>query len=380
MNVFKFVAPEIIFGPGTLSECGLSATQLGARRIFVVTDKGVHASGWLQQALGYLSNSGLEYVVWEDVSPNPKDYEIYNGVHKYIANGCDSLLAIGGGSPIDAAKAVALLVTNGGELSDYEEIDSISRPLPPMIAITSTAGSGSEVSQFSIILNAPEKRKMTIVSKSLIPYISIHDPVLLETLDTRAMIYSGVHVLTHAIEAYVSRAATPLTDLNALDAIKLAAATLRLVKGGLRSKEVHRCLAMANLHAGLAFSNAILGAVHAMTHQISGWLDIPAGMVDAVLLPPVMEFNLPVNQLKYARVAEALGEKVCSVESGAKQATGAVKNLLAELELPSKLSQLGINVNLYPILAQNIIRDICLVTNPQEMQMNDIIEILRKAY
>ncbi|SHK06490.1 iron-containing alcohol dehydrogenase [Desulforamulus aeronauticus] len=380
MNVFKFVSPEIIFGPGTLSECGLSASQLGARRIFVVTDKGVQASGWLQQALENLSDNGLEYVVWKDVSPNPKDYEIYTGTHKYIANGCDSLLAIGGGSPIDAAKAVALLVSNGGELSDYEEIDSIRRPLPPMIAITSTAGSGSEVSQFSIILNAPEKRKMTLVSKSLIPYISIHDPELLATLDTKVMIYSGVHVLTHAIEAYVSRVATPLSDLNALNAIKLVADTLRLVKNGSRSKEVHGCLAMANLHAGLAFSNAILGAVHAMTHQISGWLDIPAGVVDAVLLPHVVEFNLPANQLKYARVAEAMGEKVTSVDDGAKKVIGAFKNLFAELELPDKLSQLGINSKLYPILAQNIIRDVCLVTNPRKIQMNNITEILRRAY
>ncbi|ABO50029.1 iron-containing alcohol dehydrogenase [Desulforamulus reducens MI-1] len=379
MDVFKFVSPEIIFGPGTATECGLSASRLGAKRVFVVTDRGVHASGWLERVLGSLNDNGLECIVWKDVSPNPKDYEIYCGVNKYIDNKCDSLLAVGGGSPIDAAKAVALLVSNGGKLSDYEEIDSITRPLPPIVAVTTTAGSGSEVSQFSIIVNAPEKRKMTIVSKSLIPYISIHDPQLLETLNNQAMIYSGVHVLTHAIEAYVSKGATPMTDLFALNAITLAADSLRLVKGGKRSTDLNQSMAMANLNAGLAFSNAILGAVHAITHQISGWLDIPAGMVDAVLLPHVVEYNLPANPLKYARIAEALGEKVTSVQNGADKVIPAIKNLFAVLELPDKLSDLGINMKLYPLLAENITKDICLVTNPMNIGLNDVIDLLGRA-
>lgn len=359
----------------------MSAIRLGARRVFVVSDKGVMASGWLDHVLASLTKSSLAYVIWKDVSPNPKDYEIYNGVNKYIENGCDSLLAVGGGSPIDAAKAVALLASNGGKLSDYEEIDSINRPLPPIIAVPTTAGSGSEVSQFSIIVNAPEKRKMTIVSNSLIPYISIHDPQLLATLDNQTMLYSGVHVLTHAIEAYVSKGATPMTDLFALNAIKLAANGLRQVKGGTRSEDLNRCLAMANLNAGLAFSNAILGAVHAITHQISGWLDIPAGLVDAILLPHVVEYNLQANPLKYFRIAEALGENVDSVESGCKMIIPAINNLFRELELPEKLSDLGVNLNqkLYPILAQNIIKDICLVANPRKMELEDIIDLLRRA-
>lgn len=379
MDVFKFVSPEIIFGPGTLSESGISATQLGAKRIFVATDKGLRDSGWLNLVLQYLNQNGLDYVVWEDVSPNPKDHEIARGANLYLQNQCDSLLAVGGGSPIDAAKAVALLVSNGGDISDYEDVDSISRPLPPMIAIPSTAGSGSEVSQFSIIVNASEKRKMTIVSKSLIPYISIHDPILLETLNTQSMIYSGVQVLSHAIEAYVSKGATAITDLYALNAIKLATEGLRLLKGGSRNSQVHRCLAMANLNAGLAFSNAILGAVHAITHQISGWFGLPTGKVTAILLPQVVEFNVPANPVKYARVAEALGGKNSAADSGANSVTQALNNLLSELELPNRLSQLGVDLNLYPVLARNIMLDICLVTNPRELHMRDIIEILRRV-
>ncbi|MEG6522487.1 iron-containing alcohol dehydrogenase [Desulfotomaculum sp. 1211_IL3151] len=380
MNVFKFVSPEIIFGPDTIWECGIHAVRLGAKRVFVVTDKGVRASGWLACVLESLAKNGLEYVVWGDVSPNPKDYEINCGSIQYIENSCDSLLAVGGGSPIDAAKAVALLVSNGGKLSEYEEVDSITRPLPPIIAVTTTAGSGSEVSQFSIILNAPEKRKMTIVSKSLIPYVSIHDPNLLETLSNQSMIYSGVHVLTHAIESYVSKGATPMTDLFAINAIKLSANSLRQVKGGSRSKELNHCLAMANLNAGLAFSNAILGAAHAITHQISGWFDIPAGIVDAVLLPHVVKYNLSANRVKYSNITEALGENITSIEDGSDRVIDAIASLFRELELPDKLSDLHVNLNLYPILAQNIIKDICLVANPKQMELNDVIALLRRAY
>jgi 1,3-propanediol dehydrogenase len=380
MDVFSFVSPEIIFGPGTISQCGESAVRLGAHKVLVVTDSGIVKSGWLDQVKMYLQRAGLEYVIWSDVSSNPKDVDILGGVEQYRRGGCDVVLAVGGGSPIDAAKAVALLASNGGKVADYEEIDSIKKPLPPMIAMPTTAGSGSEVSQFSIIVNTEEKRKMTLVSKSLIPYIAIYDPDFLNTLDNRLMVYSAFNILSHAIEAFVSVASTPMTDLYALNAIKVIAECLNQLSQGIRSTEMNCCMAMANLESGLAFSNAILGAVHAMTHQICVQHNLPAGLVDAVLLPKVMEFNLPAARYKYGLIAGALGEKVVTPSHDAGKAVKALDKLVHDLKLPTSLSQLGIKRELLPQLATNVFKDVCLVTNPKELSHNDVVDIITRSF
>lgn len=380
MDVFSYISPEVIFGPGTISESGESAVRLGAKKLLVVTDNGLVRSGWLEQIKKYLDQVGLEYVVWSNVSSNPKDTEILSGVEQYRQGGCDVILAVGGGSPIDAAKAVALVASNGGKVSDYEEIDSIKKPLPPMIAMPTTAGSGSEVSQFAIIVNTEERRKMTLVSKSLIPNISIYDPNFLLTLDDSLLIYSGINILSHAIEAFVSVAATPITDLHALNAVKVVSRCLQQLGQGIRSPEIHRCLSMANLESGLAFSNAILGAVHAITHQVCVLYDLPAGKVDAVMLPRVMEYNLSEAQYKYGLIAEALGEKIDNHHLEAHKAVLAVEKLVGDLKLPTHLAQLGIKTNLLPQLATNVFKDICLVTNPKELSLNDVISILKSAF
>lgn len=380
MDVFSFVSPEVIFGPGTISQCGESAVRLGAKKVLVVTDKGLVKSHWLTQVKMHLEKAGLKYVIWSDVSSNPKDQDILGGVEQYHKGGCDIVLAVGGGSPIDAAKAVALVVSNGGKVADYEEIDSIQKPLPPMIAMPTTAGSGSEVSQFAIIVNTEEERKMTLVSKSLIPYIVIYDPDFLTTLDDKLMIYSAFNILSHAIEAFVSVAATPITDLCALNAIKVIAGCLQQLGQGIRNSEMNYRMAMANLESGLAFSNAILGAVHAMTHQICVLHDLPAGLVDAVLLPRVMEFNLPAAGHKYGLIAEALGEKVANHSLDGSKAIAAVDRLVKDLKLPTSLSQLGIKEDQLPQLATNIFKDICLVTNPRELSLDDTVNILISAF
>jgi 1,3-propanediol dehydrogenase len=249
-----------------------------------------------------------------------------------------------------------------------------------MIAMPTTAGSGSEVSQFTIIVNTEEKRKMTLVSKSLIPYIVIYDPDFLTTLDDRLMIYSAFNILSHAIEAFVSVAATPITDLCALNAIKTITQCLHQLSQGNRTPEMNYSMAMANLESGLAFSNAILGAVHAMTHQICVLHDLPAGLVDAVLLPRVMEFNLPVAKHKYCLIAEAMGEKVANHKLDAGKAIAAVDRLVNDLKLPTSLSQLSIKDDQLSQLATNVFKDICLVTNPRELSLDDTVNILESAF
>ncbi|SFR05625.1 iron-containing alcohol dehydrogenase [Desulfoscipio geothermicus] len=381
MDISKFFAPEIIFGLDAISQVGESALRLGAKKIFLVTDCGVKENNWVAKALFYLEQAGLEYMVWSGITSNPKDSEVAEGAKAYLSSHCDAILAVGGGSPIDAAKAVAIIASNGGKIQDYEGINKITKPLPPMIAVPSTAGSGSEVSQFAIIVDKQRKIKMTIISKSLVPDIAIIDPLLLQTKDSRLTAATGIDALSHAIESYVSLAATGLTEVHALQAIELIAENLRESVACRTNMQAKSAMAMASLHAGLAFSNAILGATHAMTHQVDGLLDLHHGETNAVLLPHVMEFNLISCTEKYGRVAEALGENVTGLnkQDRAERAIIAVQRLVRDIGITGGLSTMGFKEEYIPKLSQNALNDACLVTNPRDASAEDMARIFRKA-
>lgn len=381
MNISKFVTPEIIFGINALSQAGESALRLGANKVFLVTDQGVAGCGWVDQAAEYLREAGLEYEIWSDLTSNPKDSELPAGVKKYLASGCDALLAVGGGSPIDMTKAIAIIASNGGVIQDYEGVNKITSPLPPMVIVPTTAGSGSEVSQFAIIVDKQRKVKMTIISKSLVPDIAIIDPVLLQSKDPRLTAATGMDALSHAIESFVSLAATPLTDVHALSAIRLIADSLRQSVACRTDLKAKTDMAMASLQAGLAFSNGILGATHAMTHQIDGLLDMHHGETNAVLLPYVMEFNLIACANKYKQVAEAFGENVegLSKWTAAEKAIEAVKRLARDIGTPVTLSSMGFPEDIIDELSINALKDSCIITNPRDASVEDIASIYRRA-
>jgi alcohol dehydrogenase class IV len=381
MRVSKFMTPEIIFGVGSLSQVGESLLRLGARKVFVGSDPGVVQHGWVDQVVHYLKQNHLDYYLWTNTSPNPKDFEVHAGVEEYLSSDCNAVLGIGGGSAIDAAKAIALLGTNGGTIHQYEGVDKITRPLPPMVMIPTTAGSGSEVSQFSVIVDTHRKVKMTIVSKSLIPDIAIIDPETLTTKDSRLTANTGMDVLTHAIESYVSLAATPLTEVYSLQAARLVSQYLRPSTASQYNREAKEAMAMASLQAGIAFSNAILGAVHAISHQLGGLLDTPHGEVNAILLPYVMHYNYISCPEKFKNIAEALGERVVelSPHRASKLAVQAVRELARDLDIPTSLSNLGLKAEQIPILSQNAVKDVCMFTNPRDMSAEDVSEILRQA-
>jgi len=381
MDVSKFVAPEIIFGRGAVAQVGESAQRLGARKVFVVSDPGVAAAGCLDKVLSALADVGLATEVWTGVSPNPRDREVALGAARYVETGCDAIVGAGGGSAIDVSKAVATVVTNGGEIADYEGIDKITRPLPPMVAVPTTAGSGSEASQFSIIVDTRRRLKMAIISKSLIPDIAICDPLLLATMPHRLTADTGMDVLTHAIEAYVSLAATPLTDVHALAAMRLVARNLPASVASQTDADAKTAMAMASLQAGLAFSNAILGAVHAMTHPLGGYLDMPHGAANAILLPYVMRFNLISSIDRYGDIAQALGGK--TEDKTRREAAGLAIDLVTQLAvdvgIPRTLADLGLTEEPIPHLAASACQDACLITNPRDLGQEEIEDIFRAA-
>lgn len=381
MDISKFVAPEIIFGRGSLSQVGESVVRLGVSKAFLVSDTGVISSGWVDRAVEYLRAAGLETVIFSSLTTNPKDREVTEGTAKYLASGCDGIVSVGGGSPTDVAKAIAILATNGGRLQDYEGVNMIVNPLPPMVIVPSTAGAGSEVSQFAIIVDTERNLKMSIISRSLIPDIAIVDPELLTTKDAKLAAATGVDALTHGIESYVSLAATPLTDIHALKAIQLISRNLRRAVAERCDMEANSNMAMASLTAGLAFSNAILGAAHAMTHQVDGLLDQHHGETNASILPHVMRFNLPACPERFRDIAVAMGEDVAGLDvvAAATRSIEAVRRLIADIGLAKGLSQLGLQEEFIPILSENATKDACLLTNPRSATREEIEAIFRSA-
>jgi alcohol dehydrogenase class IV len=377
----KFHVPEIVFGPGALAELGHCVARLGARRPFLVTDPGLIEAGWVDEAVAYLQQGGLHPAVWHDVTPNPKDHEIEAAFQMYAESGSDVIIGLGGGSCIDAAKGVAILSGNGGRILGYEGVDKVVRPIPPTVMVPSTSGTGADVSQFAIVTDTAARIKITIISRTLVPEISVIDPRLLTTMPDWLNATTGLDALTHAIEAFVSRAHNLLTDGHALHAVALI--TRHLLRAQLRPNETIPRLAMAlgSLEAGMAFTNAILGATHAMSHQVGGLLDAPHGVVNAVLLPHVIRFNAQVLPERFVPLAAAGGIRTEGVPAGevALLLAERVRELADEVGAPKGLAALGVTETMLPRMARTTLQDVCLATNPREADARDIEALFRAA-
>jgi alcohol dehydrogenase class IV len=380
-HLAKFHAPEIVFGPGSLAELGHCTLRVGARRPFLVTDPGLLEAGWVDEAVGHLRLAGLRPVVWHGVTPNPKDHEIEAAFERYVDSGSDVIIGLGGGSCIDAAKGVAILSGNGGQILGFEGVDKVVHPIPPTVMVPSTSGTGADVSQFAVITDTAEHIKITIISRTLVPEISVIDPRLLTTMPEGLNAATGLDALTHAIEAFVSRAHNPLTDNHALHAVALISG--HLLRTQLRPKEVNPRLAMAqgSLEAGMAFTNAILGATHAMSHQVGGLLDAPHGVVNGVLLPHVIRFNAEERPERFVALAAAAGIPTDGVPplEVALAFAERIRELADAVGVPKGLASLGVADADVPRLARTTLKDACLATNPRDADARDIETLFRAA-
>ncbi|SHG64371.1 Alcohol dehydrogenase, class IV [Geodermatophilus nigrescens] len=377
----KYLVPEVVFGWGALAEAGHAARRLGAVRPFVVTDAGLVEAGWLDELSAHLADAGLRPTVWTGLTPNPKDHEVAEGVQRYRESGCDVIVGLGGGSVIDAAKAVAVVASNGGSILDYEGVDRVTAAIPPTVMCPSTAGTGADVSQFAVITDTRRRLKATLIGRALVPDISVTDPRLLTTMPDDLAAATGLDALTHGIEAYVSRAAGPLTDVHALHAVQLICSSLRDTVTGPVDPAATTGMAQASLEAGLAFTNAILGATHAMSHQVGGLLDVPHGVVNGVLLPHVIRFNARAVPERFVPVARAMGVDVAGLpdDVAAEEAADLVARLAADLGCPSRLSQLGVSEADVETLATTTLGDACLSTNPRDADRAEIAALFRTA-
>lgn len=377
----KFHAPEMVFGAGSLAESGFAAARLGARRPLVVTDPGIIEAGWTNELLGHLTAAGLTPRVWSRVTPNPKDHEIRAAYEHYREWDCDVIIGIGGGSCADAAKGVAVLSGQGGDILDYAGVDQVTRPIPPLLIIPTTSGTGADVSQFCIVTDTQRSVKITIMGRALVPDLSITDPRLLVTMPESLNAATGLDALTHGIEAFVSLAHNPLADTHALDAVGLVCGHLRTTMTAPTDERARRKMAQASLQAGLAFSNAILGATHAMSHQVGGLLDAPHGVVNGVLLPHVIRYNARATPERFVGLARAAGLEVDRVpgDVAAEMLADHVRRLADDVGVPRGLGELGVTEADIPRLARTTLDDACLATNPRAAGELDVTQLFRDA-
>jgi alcohol dehydrogenase class IV len=372
-QLLKFEIPEIIFGRGSLNQLGQCSRRMGGDKVLLVTDPGIIDKGWVDEALGHLKQEGLNTVVYDNVVTNPRAFQVEQGALEYSRNECDVIVALGGGSPMDAAKGIAILVSNKGRIEDYVGCNLITQPIPPLICVPTTAGTGSDVSQFAIIADQEKKIKMTILSRAIMPNISLIDPRLLQTESSELIASTGMDALTHAIEAYVSSLSWSLTDPHASHAIKLVFRHL-LEAVNKRSLDPLEGMAIASLEAGAAFSNAILGAVHALAHPLGGRYDMHHGLANAILLPVVLQKNLEHAPEKYALIANAMGidTRGKTNAEAAGQVPEQIEALIKALHIPTKLSQVGVKKEDIPSLARDAADDLCMMTNPHRYNAAEI--------
>ncbi len=381
LELRKFVAPEFVFGPGAYRLVGRYAGNFGARRVLVVTDPGLVEVGCTSRVCESLAAAGVKTVVFDRVSPNPREDEVMAGVEVFRAEQCDAIVAVGGGSPMDCAKGIGVAHTNDRHVLEFEGADKIPMPAPPLICIPTTAGTSADVSQFAIITDQKRKVKIAIVSKTAVPDAALIDPELTVTMPPHLTACTGLDALTHAVEAYVSTASSPVTDLFALEAIQLIKAWLLRAIESPKDLEARSWMMLASLDAGLAFSNAILGAVHAMAHSLGGFLDLAHGACNAILLPEVMAFNYPACPERYEAIGQALGVNIAGLGQEDRQAATiqAVRDLKRAAGVTQTLGQLGVTRSALPELASKALQDPCMLTNPRRPTGEEVVAIYEDA-
>lgn len=381
LELRKFVVPEFVYGAGALNLVGRYAKNFGAKKALVVTDSGLAQTVWLERVLDILKAEQIPWVVFQDVTPNPKNFEVAAGVECYRDNGCDIIIALGGGSPMDCAKGIGISFENGKDVLVFEGVDEVPRPGPPLICIPTTAGSSADVSQFAIINDTTRKVKIAIISKTMVPDVSLIDPETTTTMSAELTAATGLDALVHAMEAYVSNASSPITDLNALAAIPL------LVQNLVPSIEqplniIHRNnMMMGSLLAGMAFSNASLGLVHAMSHSLGGLSGLSHGMCNALLLEHVVDFNYQAAPERYDRIISAMGLDIEGLAPKNQKASllQGLARLRTAAGFDTTLSALGITRADIHQLAVNAINDPCMATNPRKASVQDIERLYEKA-
>jgi alcohol dehydrogenase len=378
LELRKFVAPEVVFGSDARKLAARSATNLGIHKAMLVSDEGIMQTPWVKEIENILRDNSLPYVIFSDVTPNPRVGQIMKGYELFKNERCDGIIALGGGSVIDCAKGIAIVSSNDCSILDFEGIDKIPFPMPPLVCIP-TSTSAAEVSQFAIINDTNRKRKFAIISKALVPDIALIDPVTLTTMSQDLMAFSGIDALSHAIEAYVSNACSNLTDLHALSAMRLITKNLRKALFEPQNMQYQGALMLAGFEAGLAFSNASLGCVHSLSHALGGFLDLPHGELNACLLPTCIQYNLTSSPDKFLTIGEIFGVTVPEIVTNLESTviSDAIRSYIESVGLKMSLKDKGLQAKDIPKIARMAMDDPCNATNPRTPTIMDFENIIQ---
>jgi len=382
--VQRFILNEVsYFGPGAREVLPKEIARLGYKKAFVATDKDLIKFGVAEKVLKVLDAAGVPYEVFSDIKPNPTVANVKAGVAAFAASGADFILAIGGGSSMDTAKAVGI-ITNNPDFADVVSLEGVAdtkQKSVPIIALPTTAGTAAEVTINYVITDEENQKKMVCVDPNDIPVMAIVDAELMYTLPKSLTAATGLDALTHAIEGLITKGAWEMSDMFELKAIEMIARHLETAVNEPENAEARNGMAVAQYIAGMAFSNVGLGVVHGMAHPLGAIFDIPHGVANALLLPTVMEYNMPAALDKYVQIAKAMDVYVVGMsrEEAAQAAVDAVKALYVRVGIPQHLSEIGIKAEDLERLAEAAAADVCTPGNPREVNKEIILDLYKKV-
>jgi len=378
MSLFNFefqIKTKIIFGENKIEKLNDSLESFGVKRIMLVVDKGIIEAGLIDKVEKILKKSDFEYFIFDQVKPDPTIEIVNFGIKFLLENKVDALVAVGGGSPIDTAKAIRASFSNV-ELADKISVDKL-----PLITIPTTSGSGSEVTKAVVIKDENTKKKFAVADENLAPDISIVDPIMTKTLPPQLTAIGGMDALSHCIESYVSHAAVLPFEMIATKGIEMVKNYLRPAVGNGNNMEARAGMSLASLFGGISLSNCGLGLVHAISHPLGGQFNIPHGLANTMILPYVMEFNIIANPAKFANIAYLFGvniENMTEMEAACK-GIEEIKKIKKDIGLDYSLNDFG--VDKFEYIAELALKEkLMLKSNPRSIEKKDIIKILRRAY
>lgn len=380
-NIFSLNMPNINYiGINASSKTAELAKTFNTHKALIVTDVDLPATG-IPDIIKYnLEQNKIKTKIWSEVHQNPTDIDVHNGVNFYLKDNFDTIIALGGGSAIDCAKAIRVILDNGGKIKDYEGTNTIKKQKTPLIAIATTAGTSSEANKIAVITNTESKEikyKMGLIDWRLLPNASISDPILTTSLNQFYTAGTGMDALTHAVEAVMSTQSCPFSDEMALRAINLVSKWLKVAVHEGNNVEARLNMMYAVLFAGMAFNIALLGITHSLAHPVGTYYDIHHGMCNAIILPKVCRFNFNESASKLAMIAEALQVDTTGMTTveAANQAINTIEKLLDEVNAPKKLSELGVDRQKIEIMSIDAYNDFCAGTSPRKATIEDFKEI-----
>ena len=381
MKDFSFKIPQIIeFGMGSLKKLPEILKKNELDHVFLISDRGLESIGVVQKIQDIIEAGGIKYTAYLDVRPNPTVDIVNEATASYKECGATSIIALGGGSSMDVAKAVGVLASYGGQITDYEGLDKVPGGIVPMIAIPTTAGTGSEVTASCVITDEARNYKMSVISYEILPKYAVLDPELIMTAPASIAAACGVDALIHALEAYISTNAFPFTDAMAEKAMEMIGGNLRRFVANRKDEEAACAMMAGSTFAGIAFAWAKLGNVHAMSHPVSAYFHVAHGVANAVILPTVIEYNALADHGRYEKIYNYIRQDKGIVENfKPEMLVEEIKKLNDDLGIPKSLSEVGVKEEAIPDMAKDAMKTVNVLVNPRQTSLQDIIDLYRKA-